>query len=75
MSRYAGVAGRSLSRATKIVEDGVDEKLAYILLPKPTLERVNREIKCRTKAIGAFSDGRSGLMFVCARLGHVAGSA
>ena len=39
------------------------------------LERVNREIKRRTRAIGAFPDGNSALMLVCARLRHVAGSA
>ena len=38
------------------------------------LERVNREIKRRTQAIGAFPDGNSVLMLVCARLRHVAGS-
>ena len=39
-----------------------------------TTERVNREIKRRTKAIGAFPDGQSALMLVCARLRHVAAS-
>ena len=37
-------------------------------------ERVNREIKRRTKAIGAFPDGQSALMLVCARLRYVATS-
>ena len=37
-------------------------------------ERVNREIKRRTKAIGAFPDGQSALMLVCARLRYVAAS-
>ena len=32
------------------------------------MERVNREIKHRTRAIGAFPDGQSALMLVCARL-------
>ncbi len=36
--------------------------------------RLNREIKPRTKAIGAFPDGNSALMLVCARLRHVAGT-
>jgi transposase-like protein len=38
------------------------------------MERVNREIKRRTRAIGAFPDGQSALMLVCARLRHVAAS-
>ena len=72
-----------LSRASKIVEDGVEETLAYMYFPSQhrlrirtnnTIERVNREIKRRTKAIGAFPDGQSALMLVCARLRHVAGT-
>ena len=39
-----------------------------------TIERLNREIKRRTRAIGAFPDGQSALMLVCARLRHVAGT-
>ena len=38
------------------------------------MERLNREIKRRTKAIGAFPDGNSALMLVCAILRHVAGT-
>ena len=38
------------------------------------MERVNREIKRRTRAIGAYPDGQSALMLVCARLRHVASS-
>lgn len=38
------------------------------------IKRLNREIKRRTKAIGTFTFpyGQSALMFVCARLRHVA---
>ena len=35
-------------------------------------ERLNREIKRRTKSIGTFPDGQSALMLVCARLRHIA---
>ena len=38
-----------------------------------TLERLNREIKRRTKVVGTFPDGESALMLVCARLRYVAG--
>lgn len=37
-----------------------------------TIKRLKREIKRRTKAIGAFPEGQSALMLVCARLHHVA---
>ncbi len=36
------------------------------------IERVNREIKCRTRVIGMVPDGESGLMLVCARLRYIA---
>ena len=39
-----------------------------------TLERLNKEIKRRTKVVGTFPDGQSALMLVCARLRHVASS-
>ena len=72
-----------LSAAAKKVEDGIEETLTYMDFPSQhwtrirtnnTIERVNREIKRRTKAIGAFPDGESALMLVCARLRHVAAS-
>ena len=45
---------------------------------KPTtnnvIERLNREIRRRTRVVGCFPDGNSALMLVCARLRHVAGT-
>ena len=35
---------------------------------------MNREIRRRTRGVGAFPDGNSALMLVCARLRHVAGT-
>lgn len=72
-----------LSSAAKKLEDGIDETLSYMDFPSQhwsrirtnnTIERLNREIKRRTKAIGAFPDGQNALMLVCARLRHVAGT-
>ena len=37
------------------------------------IERLNREIRRRTRVVGNFPDGNSALMLVCARLRHVAG--
>ncbi|SHL85314.1 Transposase, Mutator family, partial [Fibrobacter sp. UWOV1] len=36
------------------------------------IERLNREIRRRTRVVGCFPDGESALMLVCARLRHVA---
>ena len=72
-----------LASAAKKLEDGMEETLTYMEFPSQhwtrirtnnTIERLNREIKRRTKAIGAFPDGQSALMLVCARLRHVAGT-
>ncbi len=72
-----------LTAAAKKIETGIDETLTYMDYPaqhwnkiKTTnlIERVNREIKRRTRAIGAFPDGQSALMLVCARLCYVAGT-
>ena len=72
-----------LGSAAKKRQDGIDETLTYMDFPTQhwtrirtnnTIERLNREIKRRTKAIGAFPDGQSALMLVCARLRHVAGT-
>ena len=72
-----------LKSAAKKVEDSTEEKLTFMDFPSQhwtrirtndTLERLNREIKRRTRAIGAFPDGNSALMLVSARLRHVAGS-
>lgn len=72
-----------LEAAAKRVAEGIEETLTYMTFPSQhwtrlrtnnTIERVNREIKRRTRAIGAFPDGNSALMLVCARLRHVASS-
>ena len=38
------------------------------------IERLNREIRRRTRVVGTSPDGNSALMLVCARLRHVAGT-
>ena len=71
-----------LPEAAKKVEDGIEETLTYMQFPSEhwlkirtnnVLERLNREVRRRTKVVGAFPDGNSALMLVCARLRHVAG--
>ena len=72
-----------LAKASKKVQESIEETLTYMDFPTEhwmrirtnnTLERINREIKRRTKVIGSFPDGESALMLVCARLRHVASS-
>ena len=72
-----------LSKAAKVVQEGVEETLSYMAFPSEhwrqirtnnPLERIMREIRRRTRVVGAFPDGRSALMLVAARLRHVAGT-
>ena len=72
-----------LKEAAKKVEDGIEETLTYYAFPSEhwlkirtnnMLERLNREIRRRTRVVGTFPDGESALMLVCARLRHVAGT-
>lgn len=70
-----------LTNAAKIVEEGGKETLSYYDFPSQhwrsirtnnPLERLMREIRRRTRVVGAFPDGQSALMLVAARLRHVA---
>jgi putative transposase len=71
-----------LPEAAARVELGIEETLTYMRFPREhwvrirtnnTIERLNREIKRRTRVVGSFPDGQSALMLVCARLRYVAG--
>jgi len=81
------VAGKlealKLSAAAQVVREGVEETLHYMAFPPEhwrqirtnnPLERIMREIRRRTRVVGAFPDGRSALMLVAARLRHIAGT-
>ena len=72
-----------LKEAAKKVEDSVEETLAYCdfryehwtrIRTNNVVERLNREIRRRTRGVGTFPDGNSALMRVCARQRHVAGT-
>ena len=61
--------------------DGIEETLTYMDFPTQhwsrirtnnAIDRLNHEIRCRTKTIDAFPDDQSALMLVRARLHHVA---
>ena len=72
-----------LNGAAKKITDSIEETLTYFDFPSEhwlkirtnnVIERLNREIRRRTRVVGTFPDGNSALMLVCARLRHVAGT-
>ena len=72
-----------LKEAAKVVREGYLETLTYTRFPEEhwrrirtnnAIERLNKEIRRRTKVVGSFPDGKSALMLVTARLKYVADS-
>ena len=70
-----------LRSAADLVEKVVEQTLTYYHFPSEhwrrirtnnPMERIIREIRRRTRVVGAFPDGESALMLVAARLRHVA---
>lgn len=72
-----------LTAAASKVEISINETLAYYQFPKfhwrrvrtnNPLERIMKEIRRRTRVVGAFPDGNSAVMLCAARLRHIAGT-
>ena len=72
-----------LSKAAELVREGVEETLTHYQFPSEhwrrirtnnPMERIMKEIRRRTRVVGAFPDGNSALMLVAARLRHIAGT-
>jgi putative transposase len=76
--------GLRLSRAAELVDAAVEETLTYYAFPEEhwrrirtdnPLERILREIRRRTRVVGAFPNGQSALNLAAARLRYIAGTA
>ena len=74
---------QKLRQAAQVVRKGIDDTLAYYDFPDAhwrrirtnnPLERILREVRRRTRVVGAFPDGNSALMLVAARLRHIGGT-
>ena len=72
-----------LGKAAELVETAVPDTLAYYAFPEEhwrrirtnnSLERIMREIRRRTRVVGAFPDGNSAINLAAARLRHIAGT-
>ena len=78
----AEMEARRLKAAANCLREGVGETTTYLLPEFPDghrrrirtdnmIERLNREIRRRTRVVGSFPDGNSALMLVCARIRYV----
>ena len=78
----AEMESRKLKAAAGCLREGIGETTAYLLPEFPTehrrrirtnnmIERLNREIRRRTRVVGSFPDGNSALMLICARIRYV----
>jgi len=72
-----------LKKAAQKIKDSIHETLTYYDFPNQhwsrirtnnPLERIMREVRRRTRVVGAFPDGNSALMLVAARLRHISGT-
>lgn len=79
----ADLEAMKLGAAAKVVREGCAETLTYAAFPMShwvrirtnnAIERLNREIRRRTRVVGTFPDGKSALMLVTARLKYIAES-
>ena len=76
---------RKLREAAKCLREGIGETTTYLLDDYPRehrrrirtnnmIERLNREIRRRTRVVGSFPYGRSASMLICARVRYVTSS-
>jgi putative transposase len=79
----AKLEAMKLKEAAKKIKDSIVETFSFYDFPREhrlrirtnnALERIMREIRRRTRVVGAFPDGHSALMLCAARLRHIAGS-
>jgi putative transposase len=77
----AALKAMKLKTAAQLLEQKGNETMTYYAYPcthwrqlrtNNPLERIIREIRRRTRVVGAFPDGHSALMLVAARLRHIA---
>ena len=79
----AGLRRQRLNTAADLLEASGQKTLTYYAFPDShciklrtnnLLERIMREIRRRTRVVGAFPDGKSCMNLAAARLRHIAGT-
>lgn len=78
-SAAKGMESRKLKEAARCLREGIGETTTHLLDDYPRehrrrirtnnmIERLNREIRRRTRVVGSFPDGNSALRPICARV-------
>ena len=78
----AEMGERKLKAAANCLREGIGETTTYLLPEFPAnhriklrtnnmIERLNKEIRRRTRVVGSFPDSNSALMLACARISYV----
>ena len=78
----SGMEAKKLRTAANCLGEGIGETAVYLLAEFPDghrrrirandmIERLNREIRHRTRVMGGFPDGDGALMLICARIRYV----
>nr|WP_321526130.1 transposase [uncultured Cohaesibacter sp.] len=79
----AELRAKRMVRAAELIEECLGETLTYYAFPDShwqkirtnnPLERIMKEIRRRTRVVGAFPDGQSCLNLAAAKLRHIAAS-
>ena len=79
----AELRAEKLGKAADLIEESIGETFTFYAFPDAhwikirtnnPLERIMKEIRRRTKVVGAFPDGQSCLNLAAARLRHIAGT-
>ena len=82
-SVVAELQAQKMTKAADLVEERIGETLTFYAFPDShwrkirtnnPLERIMKEIRRRTRVVGAFPDGESCLNLAAARLRHIAGT-
>jgi transposase-like protein len=83
LSNVIRIDDERVGKGAELVETAVDETLVYYAFPEEHWRRIRtnnplghimREIRRRTRVVGAFPDGNSALNLATARLRHIAGT-
>ena len=67
----ANCLGEDVGETTTYLLDEFPNEHRSRIRTSNIIERLNKEIRRRTRVVGSFPDGRSALMLICARIRYI----